>query len=68
MAVADFLVIFFFLAVLETIVWVLSGNVPLIPPFFKVIDQLALPCHLTGFRACDSYLTALAAFQSFLSP
>ena len=57
-----------FLGLLETVVLGLSGNVPLIPPFFKVIGQLAQPCYLTGFRACDSYLIALAAFQSFLSP
>ena len=65
MAVADFFVIIFvlFLGLLETVVLGLSGNVLLIPPFFKVIGQLAQPCYLTGFRAC-----ALAAFQSFLSP
>ena len=59
---------FLFLGLLETVVLGLSGNVPLIPPFFKVIGQLAQPCYLTGFRACDSYLITLAAFQFFLFP
>ena len=60
----------FFLSfcLLETIVLAASGELPVIPRYLKVIDQLAQPCQFTGLSACDSYLIAPAAFQSFFPP